>query len=230
MGVAMGSGRGAHVVVIGGLDLPGSCGPSLARIEFDNWDFLSRCLFAEKWVESELSSRGARGIGDILTPVLVKALSLPLGPSNTDVEGALMWKPGCVTQRFLFSIFLSPGGELSAVFRLPTVSFRWLAAIQNHHPLPHQMNGFGKVRYTCKKASGQGVRTHPPMVLLAMVRERDINQLAFYQALAGASSPYKRLSEAMVGDTAVRDRGEWSCRMIVGSDLLSLHLVFSLCR
>ena len=27
-------------------------------------------------------------------------------------------------------------------------------------------------RYTCKKASGQGVRTHPPMVLLAMVRER----------------------------------------------------------
>ena len=28
-------------------------------------------------------------------------------------------------------------------------------------------------RYTCKKASGHGVRTHPPMVLLAMVRERD---------------------------------------------------------
>ena len=27
-------------------------------------------------------------------------------------------------------------------------------------------------RYTCKKASGQGVRTHPPMVLLAMDRER----------------------------------------------------------
>ena len=48
MGVAMGSGRGAQVVAIGGLDLPGSCGPSLARIEFDNWDFLSRCLFAEK--------------------------------------------------------------------------------------------------------------------------------------------------------------------------------------
>ena len=48
MGVAMGSGRGAQVVAIGGLDLPGSCGPSLARIEFDNWDFLSHCLFAEK--------------------------------------------------------------------------------------------------------------------------------------------------------------------------------------
>ena len=48
MGVAMGSGRGAQVVAIGGLDLLGSCGPSLARIEFDNCDFLSRCLFAEK--------------------------------------------------------------------------------------------------------------------------------------------------------------------------------------
>ncbi|RVW85138.1 hypothetical protein CK203_032944 [Vitis vinifera] len=30
-----------------------------------------------------------------------------------------------------------------------------------------------------QKASGQGVRTHPPMVLLAMVRKRNINQLAF---------------------------------------------------
>ena len=44
----MGSGRGAQVVAIGGLDLPGSCGPSLARIELDSRDFLSRCLFAEK--------------------------------------------------------------------------------------------------------------------------------------------------------------------------------------
>ncbi|RVX12485.1 putative ribonuclease H protein [Vitis vinifera] len=53
-------------------------------------------------------------------------------------------------------------------------------------------------RHTYKKASEQGVRTHPPMVLLAMVRERDINQLAFYQASVGASSPYERLSETMV--------------------------------
>ena len=42
-------------------------------------------------------------------------------------------------------------------------------------------------RYTCKKASEQGIRTHPPMVLLAIVRERDINQLAFYQVLRGYS-------------------------------------------
>ena len=47
-GVTIGLGRGAQVVATGGLDLPGSCGPSLARIEFDNWDFLLRCLFAEK--------------------------------------------------------------------------------------------------------------------------------------------------------------------------------------
>ena len=38
------------------------------------------------------------------------------------------------------------------------------------------------------------------------------------------------MSETMVGDAAVRDRGKWLCRMIVGSDLLSLPLVFSLCR
>ena len=63
MGVTTGSGRAAQVVAAGGLGLPGSCGPSLARIEFDNWDFLSRCLFAEILVESELSSRGARGMG-----------------------------------------------------------------------------------------------------------------------------------------------------------------------
>ena len=31
-----GLGRGAQVVAPGGLGLPGSCGPSLARIEFDN--------------------------------------------------------------------------------------------------------------------------------------------------------------------------------------------------
>ena len=48
MGVTIGSGRAAQVVPAGGLGLPGSCGPSLAHIEFDNWDFLSRCLFAEK--------------------------------------------------------------------------------------------------------------------------------------------------------------------------------------
>ncbi|RVW65992.1 hypothetical protein CK203_007472 [Vitis vinifera] len=43
-------------------------------------------------------------------------------------------------------------------------------------------------------------------------------------------SSYEWLSETMVGDAAVRDRGKRLCRMIVGSDLLSLPLVFSFCR
>ncbi|RVW59202.1 hypothetical protein CK203_095601 [Vitis vinifera] len=78
------------------------------------------------------SGRGAQLLlsQDILIPVLVEALSLLLGPLNADVEEALMLKPGCVIQRFLLSIFLSPGGELSVVVRLPTVFFRWLDAIQ----------------------------------------------------------------------------------------------------
>ena len=76
---------------------------------------------------------------DILTPVLDEALSLLLGPSNADVEEALMLKPGCVTQRFLLSIFLSPEGELSVVVRLPTVFFRWFDAIQIiFHLLPDE--------------------------------------------------------------------------------------------
>ena len=56
-----------------------------------------------------------------------------------------MLKPGCVVSRLLLLIFLSPGGELSVVVRLPTVSFQWLGAIQNYLPLPYQMIGFGKV-------------------------------------------------------------------------------------
>ena len=82
---------------------------------------------------------------DILILVLVEALSLLVGPLNADVEKALMLKPECVIHRFLLSIFLSPGGELSVVVRLPTAFFRWFDAIQNYHPLLYQMNGFGKV-------------------------------------------------------------------------------------
>ena len=48
MGVTIGLRRAVQVVAAGGLGLSGSCGPSLACIEFDNWDFLLRCLFAEK--------------------------------------------------------------------------------------------------------------------------------------------------------------------------------------
>ena len=66
--------------------------------------------------------------------VLFEALSLLFGLLNADVEEALMLKPGCVIQRFLLSIFLSLGGELLVVVRLPTVFFRWFDVIQNYHP------------------------------------------------------------------------------------------------
>ena len=46
---------------------------------------------------------------DILILVLVEALSLLLGLLNADVKEALMLKLGCVIQRFLLSIFPSPG-------------------------------------------------------------------------------------------------------------------------
>ena len=80
---------------------------------------------------------------DILT--LVPALNLLLGLSNAGDGETPMLKPGCVIPRFLLLIFLSPGGELSVVVRLPTVFFRWLGAIQSYLPLFYQMNGFEKV-------------------------------------------------------------------------------------
>ena len=73
------------------------------------------------------------------------ANSLLLGLLNAGDRETPMMKPGWVAPRFFLLIFLSPGGELLAVFRLPTVFFRWLGAIQNYHPLPYQMNDFGKV-------------------------------------------------------------------------------------
>ena len=72
---------------------------------------------------------------DIL--ILVLALNLLLGLLNIDEEEALILKPGCVVPRFLLLIFLSPGGELSVVVRLPIVFFRWLGAIQSYLILPY---------------------------------------------------------------------------------------------
>ncbi|RVX22177.1 hypothetical protein CK203_000999 [Vitis vinifera] len=54
--------------------------------------------------------------------------------------------------------------------------------------------------------SGQGVRTHPPMVLLAMAQEIKLSaffrdrKLTFLLVVAGPSSPYWRLSEIMGSD------------------------------
>ena len=50
-------------MVVRGLSLPGACGPNLARIASDNWDFLLHCLFDEMRVESELSSCGVQQVG-----------------------------------------------------------------------------------------------------------------------------------------------------------------------
>ena len=63
MGVTRGSGCAPQVVATGGLVFLGSCGLSLARIASDNWGLLSRCLFDERRVESELSSWGAWCMG-----------------------------------------------------------------------------------------------------------------------------------------------------------------------
>ncbi|RVW75832.1 hypothetical protein CK203_055084 [Vitis vinifera] len=208
------------VVATGGLDLPGS-----------------------------LSSRGARGMGvrGSWGLALYVPGTAPVDPGyidsgsglefatcllSADDEEVLMLRLECVTQRFLPLTSPSPGGELLAVFRSPTVFFRWLDAIRDYLLPLYQMIDFGKVGHVAarwmdtrfsthkgfliqwlylQKASGQGVRMHPPMMLLAMV-------------LVGALSSYEWLSETMVGDAAVRDRGKRLCRMIVGSDLLSLPL------
>ena len=59
MGAAAGLGYVSQVAAVGGLSLPGACGPNLACIASDNYGLLSRCLFDETQVESELSSYGA---------------------------------------------------------------------------------------------------------------------------------------------------------------------------
>ena len=41
-----------------GFSISGVCGPNLARIASDSWDFVSRLIFYETRVESELSSHG----------------------------------------------------------------------------------------------------------------------------------------------------------------------------
>ena len=58
--------------------------------------------------------------------ILTLALALSLLPSllNADDGEAPSMKPGCAAPRFLLLTFLSPGGELAVVVRLPTVFFR----------------------------------------------------------------------------------------------------------
>ena len=80
---------------------------------------------------------------DIL--ILALALSLPPGLLNADDEEDLTLRLECVTQRFLPLTSPSAGGELLAVFRSPTVFFRWLDAIRDYLLPLYQMIDFGKV-------------------------------------------------------------------------------------
>ncbi|RVW33118.1 hypothetical protein CK203_111169 [Vitis vinifera] len=62
-------------------------------------------------------------------------------PLNADDGEAPSMKPGCVAPRFLLLTFLSPGGELAVVVRLPTVFFRWLAPFKDFFSLPDERLG-----------------------------------------------------------------------------------------
>ncbi|RVW64226.1 hypothetical protein CK203_046323 [Vitis vinifera] len=165
----------AQVVAIGGLDLPG---------------FVGLVLRASNLTTELLLSQ------DILILVLVEALSLLLGPLNADVEEALMLKPGCVIQ-----------------FSSLNLSVSWRRAFSCHganvdtsspdDPRSCRMDGHAiqPTRFLIQslylqKTSGQGVRTHPPMVLLAMMA-------------AGHHHPTGGCQK-LVGDAAVSE--------IVGSD------------
>ena len=80
---------------------------------------------------------------DIL--ILALALSLPPGLLNADDDEDLTLRLECVTQRFPPLTSPSPGGELLAVFRSPTVFFQWPDAIRDYLPPLYQMIDFGKV-------------------------------------------------------------------------------------
>ena len=77
--------------------------------------------------------------------ILALALSLPPGLLSADDEEDLTLRLECVTPRFLPLTSPSPGGELLAVFRSPTVFFRWLDAIRDYLLPLYQMIDFGKV-------------------------------------------------------------------------------------
>ncbi|RVX00808.1 hypothetical protein CK203_026372 [Vitis vinifera] len=131
-----------QVVATGGLGLLGSCGPSLARIESDNWGYID--------------SRSG-----------LEFATWPLERCDGEAPSMKLY-----AQHTFSSLNLtSPRGELAVVACLPTVFFRWLGAIQNYLPLPSRRaasEGVAIFAVVPAKVSEQGVRTHPPMVLSAM--------------------------------------------------------------
>ena len=94
-GSDQGLGCAPQVVATGSLVFPGPCGPSLVRIAFDNWGLLSRCLFDERRVESELSAWGAWCMGVCRSCGLTLPVSgmAPIVPGYIDSGSGLEFAP-----------------------------------------------------------------------------------------------------------------------------------------
>ncbi|RVW81407.1 hypothetical protein CK203_035230 [Vitis vinifera] len=154
------------VVATGGLDLPGS-------------------------LESELSSRGARGMGvrGSWGLALYVPGTAPVDPGyidsgsglefatdllSADDEEVLMLRLECVTQRFLPLTSPSPGGELLAVFRSPTVFFRWLDAIRDYLLPLYQMIDFGKVGHVAARWMDTRFSTHKGFLIQWLYLQKGI--------------------------------------------------------
>ncbi|RVW74277.1 hypothetical protein CK203_051019 [Vitis vinifera] len=98
MGAIIGSGRGARVVAAGGLDLPGSCGPSLARIELDNCDFLSRCLLLRnEWNLSFPHGSSRHGCAWLMGLALYVPGIAPVDPGYIDSGSGFELLPGLLS-------------------------------------------------------------------------------------------------------------------------------------
>ncbi|RVX10808.1 hypothetical protein CK203_018142 [Vitis vinifera] len=127
--------------------------------------------------------------------ILGQALSLLPSPLSADHEETPLMKPGYATPRFLLSTsyFLEKSLHLSLAYQLssldgsapfakfPQTTPMVRPCVPVIHVAAKWMHAFNQdrvlVQSSLQKMFGQGVRTHPPMVLLAMSRE--IKQLTF---------------------------------------------------
>ena len=94
-GVTRGSGCVSQVVGAGGLVFLSPCEPRLVRIVSDSWGLLSRCLFDERRVESELSSWRAwcMGVGRSYGRILHISGMTPAVPGYIDFGSGLEFAP-----------------------------------------------------------------------------------------------------------------------------------------
>ncbi|RVW99547.1 E3 ubiquitin-protein ligase MIB2 [Vitis vinifera] len=128
------------------------------------------------WLLAALSSQSQ----GILT--LGQALSLLIGLLSADTRKVLSMKPGCVTQRFLLSVSLFPGGKPAFVARSPTVSFRWLRAFKIIFVSPSRRATSGRCGHLCRRLNqriptdGTNVDTLRPRIPATAKWTRAINQ------------------------------------------------------